>query len=238
VDPEAVGAGGKAKKDKKEPEKRVITTSGTASVRVKPDSARVYFRVETYAPTVPAARLDNGEKTRKLLAAVKSLKIANLKMKSDDVNVTLVMQSDRPRVGELPKVLGYHVSSSFTVLVENEDATKLAELAAKVLDSALENGATGVDRVLFFKREMESIRRRALTQAVEDALANARAMATGAQEKVIESIAISNEPRYAYGNVNPGVQNTIWIGQVNEGATPLVAGDLEVTCNVSVTCRY
>jgi uncharacterized protein YggE len=227
-------AGGK---DKKEAEKRLVTTSGTATIRVRPDSARVFFTVETYAPQIREARSENAQKTRKILEAVKALKIANLKMKSDNVNVNLVMSQERTPT-TLPKLLGYHVTNSFTVLVENDDAVKLGDFASQILDAALENGATGISRIMFFKKNEQALRREVLTKAVEDAMTNARALARGAEEKVVESVSINGEPRYFYPT---GTSNTFQVQDFNPGAggnTPVVAGGLEISCTVSVTCKY
>jgi uncharacterized protein len=225
-------------KDKKEVEKRLLTTNGTATIRVKPDSARVFFTVETYGEQIREARTANAQKTRKILEAVKALKIANLKTKSDNVNVDLVRSQERTPT-TLPKLLGYHVTNSFTVLVENDDAVKLGDFASQILDAALENGATGVSRIMFFKKNEEGVRREALTKAVENAMTNARALARGADEKVLESITITNnEPRYFY---NPGVSNTFNVQDINwggAGGTPVVVGALEITCTVNVTCKY
>jgi len=221
-------------------DKRVLTTSGTATIRVKPDSARVFFRVETYAAQVKEARADNGRITQKVIQAVRALNIPNLKMKSDNVNVTVVTNQQRVGMGELPKILGYHIVSSFTVLAENDDARKLGEQAARLLDTALENGATGVDRVTFFKKETGELRRQVLTKAVEDAMHNARSLARGADEKIKESVTIADTPQYGGFDLNNNafVQNTILLPQRGGEATPLVAGDLEINCHVSVTCRY
>jgi uncharacterized protein YggE len=239
---QAVGQGtvvaGPAGAAGKEKEKRLLTTSGTATIRVKPDSARVFFRVETYAPQVKEARADNGRINQKIIQAVKALNINNLKMKTDNVNVTIVTNQNRVGMGELPKILGYHVISSFTVLVENDDARKLGEQAARVLDTALENGATGVDRVAFFKKDTIELRRQILTKAVEDAMSNARALARGADEKLKESLTIADTPQYYFRGNNDFTQNTILTPQVGGEVTPLVAGDLELNCHVSVTCRY
>jgi uncharacterized protein len=224
---------------KKEVEKRLLTTSGSATIRVKPDSARVFFTVETYSPQVKEARADNAQKTRKIMEAIKALKIANLKTKSDNVNVVLVMSQDRTPT-TLPKLLGYHITNSFTVLVENEDAVKLGKSASEILDAALENGVTGVGRIMFFKKDSQALRREALTKAVEDAMTNARALARGADEKVLESVTINGEPRYF--SIPDGLSNTMNVQDINlggaGGSTPVVAGALEITCNVSVTCRY
>ena len=37
-------------------EKRSVSTSGTATVRIKPDAARVFFGVQTFSTTVQGAR--------------------------------------------------------------------------------------------------------------------------------------------------------------------------------------
>src|SRR5262245_10225119 len=65
----------------------VLRTSGTATVRVTPDLARVYFGVQTQAATVKEARLENNARIRKIMDALAALKIENLKMKSSDVQV-------------------------------------------------------------------------------------------------------------------------------------------------------
>jgi uncharacterized protein YggE len=225
-------------KSSKDVDKRVLTTSGQASLRVKPDSARVFFRVENYGQQVRESRQENARRVKKVMEALGALKIENLKMKSTNMIVNPVVHHYRPEEMKLPTVLGYHVVNSFTVLVENEDAVKLAELAGKVLDSALESGATGVEQIVFFKRNVDMVRRQALTKAVEEAMANARALAQGADEKIAQSITISGEPRVLYGG---RMQNTLQQVAFNPGGggdTPLVAGDLEITCNVNITCRY
>lgn len=222
---------------KKDDDKRVLTTSGQSSVRVKPDSARVFFRVENYGQQIRESRADNAHQVKKVIEALRALKIRGLKMKSTNVTVQSVIHNFPNEQMKLPKVLGYHVINSFTVLVENDDAVKLAEAASKLLDTALENGATGVEQIVFFKRNVEDIRRQALTKAVEEAMANARALARGADEKIAAAISISGEPRVFYGG---RTQNTLQNAFFPDNGTdtPLVAGDLEITCNVSVTCRY
>lgn len=223
---------------KKDDDKRVLTTSGQSSLRVKPDSARVFFRVENYGLQVRESRADNAQKVKKVMDALQALKIPNLKMKSSNMSVQPVIHNFQHSEMKLPKVLGYHVTNSFTVLVENEDAIKLAEAASKVLDTALENGATGVEQIVFFKRNVEDIRRQALTKAVEEAMANARALARGADEKIASAISISGEPRVFYGGRTQNTLQNVAFPSGNDSDTPLVAGDLEITCNVSVTCRY
>lgn len=224
---------------KKDADKRVLTTSGQASVRVKPDSARVFFRVENYGKQVGEAREENARRVKKVMDALQALKIENLKMKSTNVGVNQVVHNYRHEEMKLPVVLGYHVVNSFTVLVESEDSAKLAALAGKVADAALESGATGMEQIVFFKRNVDMVRRQALTKAVEEAMANARALAQGADEKIAESLTISGAPQVAYsGRMQNTYQQQVPFNNGGGSDTPLVAGDLEITCQVSITCRY
>jgi uncharacterized protein YggE len=220
-------------------DKRTLSTAGTGVIRIKPDSARVFFRVETIAPDIKSARDENAKKVKRVQNGLGALKIDGLKMKSDNVSVTLVYDSHTPHL--LPKILGYKVTHSFTALITNEDPVKLSEGASKMVDASLEAGANAIEQVVFFRRQTNELRREALTKAVEDAMANARALAAGAKKMIIEPITIAGEPRYHFPATNQRFQNAINFdmpGGGDEGPTPLVAGELEITCTVNVTCRY
>ena len=91
------------------------------------------------------------------------LKIPDLKSKSDNVTVQQITENNSGR--ELPHLLGYHITNTFTVLVENEDRTKLSNDAGRVLDAVLENSSTGVSQITFFKKgtDVAKLKREAIT---------------------------------------------------------------------------
>src|SRR5262249_12302623 len=93
-----------------------LNPSGSATVRLKTSSARVFLRVETYAAKIDTARAENNRITREIIDAVRGLKINNIKMKSANVNINLVTDQ-REKPSELPRVLGYHLTNTFTVLI-------------------------------------------------------------------------------------------------------------------------
>src|SRR5262245_650146 len=175
----------------KEKEKRTLTTSGSATVRVKPDSARVFLTVQTIATTIREARTKNNGHVKKVMDALAALKIANLKTKTGDVQVEMIYARHDRNETRLPELLGYRLTHTFTVLVQNEDTAKLGAGASLVLDTALENGVTAVQRVAFFRNDLNEPRRKALTQAVEDARANAQALASGARATITDTLTIS-----------------------------------------------
>jgi uncharacterized protein YggE len=224
---------------KKEP--NTLRTTGTATVRIKPDTARVFFGVQTQDPTVSKARTENNRRVRKIMEALSALKISDLKTKTSDVQVDILY--GRADGGQLPPITGYRVSTTFTVLVTDDDPAKLGGQASRVLDAALESGANSVQQVVFLsKNGMTDARRKALTQAVEDALANARALAAGAKKGQVEAFTIEGHPVYRdrySGARNQMVQvANVALPEGGEGEGLLVVGELEVTCQVSVACSF
>jgi uncharacterized protein YggE len=218
-------------------ERRTITTAGTATLKIKPDSARVFFGVQTIGKTVKAAREENNALSKKVIDALMALKIPDLKMKTADISIELV-QAQQQNPTTLPQVLGYRVTNSYTVLVQDSDSAKLSQNASRVLDTALENGANFVQQIVAFRHDDAEIKQKALTSAVEAALANAKAIAAGAKVQILDTFAINGEPEYSYGRGQCGLTNQLVVGGAGVGETPVIMGDLEITIRVSVTCTY
>lgn len=223
---------------KKEP--HVLRTSGTATVRIKPDAARVFFAVQTSAATIKETRTDNNARVRKIMAALTALKIPDLKSKTSDVHVDIIY--GRQDLNQLPPILGYRITNSFTVLVQDEDPAKLGALASQVLDGALENGANSVQQIAFLSKEgLSQARRKALQLAVEDALANAKALGAGAKKENLETVTIDGQPTYRdpYSGRHAMMQSmNVAIPAGGGQEASMVIGDLEVTCNVNVSCTF
>jgi uncharacterized protein YggE len=219
-------------------DKRTITTSGAATLKVKPDAARVFFGVQTAAKTIQEARKENSNRSRKVIDALRALNIPDLKMKTADINVQVVYEQQRDEL-HLPQVLGYRVTNSFTALVKDKDSIRLGANASRVLDAALENGANIVQQMVAFREDEADVRREGLSKAVEAALANATAIADGAKVRIKDTITLQGQPEYTYGQGQCGLTNRIVVaGEGAAGDTPVIVGDLEVTIRVNVTCTY
>jgi len=218
-------------------DKRTITTAGTATLKVKPDAARIYFGVQTVAKTIQEARKENSSQSRKVVNALSALNVPDLKMKTADINVQVVYEQKRGEL-HLPKILGYQVTNSFTALVQDKDAARLGANASRVLDTALENGANLVQQIVAFREDEAEIRREGLSKAVEAGLANAAAIAAGAKVRIKDTFTLQGQPEYTYGQGQCGLTNRIVVAGEAVGDTPVIVGDLEVTIRVSVTCTY
>jgi uncharacterized protein len=221
----------------KDKDPRKIQTSGSATLRVKPNRARLFLAVETTFPTVKQARAVNKQAVENVITAIQGLRIADLKMKSTNVEMDVV-HSKPEKQDILPVILGYRVTYTFTVLVAGEDTEKLASAAAKVLDTALENGANTLQQIVFFRDDLTEIRRQTLTKATEDAVANAQALAAGAKRTVADILNIDSNPEHSFTAVHNPMSNSILAQPAPGNSTELVAGDVEVTCRVSVTATF
>ena len=214
---------------------RKVTTSGVATARVKPDAARIFFGVQTMAPTIKQARAESSEKVKKVLNALSALSIPDLKMKTSDVSVELLQRQQG--ADKLPEVAGYRITNSFTVLITGKDPQKLGQTAGHVLDAALEAGANHVQQIAIFKQDTTEAKRQALAKAVEEAIANAAALAEGAKAKIKDTIDISGQPQYYFG-ARSQTANTVQALDGGGEEMPVLAGEVEVSCHVSVTCIY
>ncbi len=219
-------------------DKRTISTSGAASLKVKPDAARISFGVQTAAPTIQEARKENTSRSRKVIDALRALNIPELKLKTADINVRVVYERQQDEL-HLPKVLGYQVTNSFTALVKDKDAVRLGGNASRLLDTALENGANQVEQIVAFREDEAELRREGLSKAVEVALANANAIAAGAKVKIKDTFTLQGQPEFTYGPMQCGLTNRIVVaGEGATGDTPILVGDLEVVIRVNITCSY
>lgn len=214
---------------------RTITVEGTGTVLGKPDSARIFLTVVTTGKTVAGVREENSQVVGRVQAAILALKLPDLKSRTRDSSLS-IEYADRDRL----RIAGYQMRHSFSVVVTEPDVEKLGQTAARVLDVGLENGVNSGGSVEFFKADDSTMKRLSMTKAVEDALANAQAHATGANVKLTNVLQITNvdaELRDRFGGWNSrlGVQGGIGGG----GEVPSFAtGDWAVSSKVRIVVGY
>jgi uncharacterized protein YggE len=210
--------------------KRTITAFGSATVTGKLDMGRVYLSVVTSEKTVDAARVENARVVSKVRDAILALKLADLKTRTTDTRVSIHHQRDEPY-----KITGYEVGHSFTMLVKESDPEKLGIAAGRILDAGLKNGVNRDGSIEFFKENDADMRRQAMSEAVEDALANAKAHAAGANVKVLDVVEIDG----SLERFEPsGFGSQLGGGRYNETSISVSAGAWNVSRRVRIVCRY
>ncbi|MFH1656030.1 MAG: SIMPL domain-containing protein [Candidatus Omnitrophota bacterium] len=217
---------------------RLISTRGEARIWINPDSARVFLGIETMSQNISAARDENARNIKKVMDALKSLKIKDMKTKAPSYNVSLVKEKeyDATRQGRLPNIIGYKVTQNFTVLLKNDDPKVLSNDAASVIDTALNNGVNIISEVMFFKQDDSDGKREALKLAVQNAISNAEAIATTAGVSIKDYTTISSSTSYMSPRSQMRQMMNVESDMGGGADTTLVAGQIAINVNVSLSC--
>jgi uncharacterized protein YggE len=167
-----------------------IVTTGQSVVRVTPDRATVYIGVMTRASTAAAAAAQNAPRQRAVLDTIRASGVPAEQLATHNYRATPEMQYDRE--GRTPpRVTGYIVNNTVRVELRRIDQV------GGVIDASLAKGANQVNGIEFSVSTADDARRKALSQAVAQARADAEAMAAAAGGRLGELIELSTSaPAY------------------------------------------
>jgi uncharacterized protein YggE len=217
------------------PPANTVTTQGHGEVKVRPDSLSVMVMVESKADTLAAARNETNSKMQAIISAVKGLNISGLKLETQGVNVYPI--HGEPQKNKLPRVIGYQVSNSLNVSVIAAPADKLGEDGSRIVDTALNAGATNVGGLNFFVNDMAPARGKALELAVKDANANAQAMAKAAGIALTGIYNMEGNPQF--GGYMPRPMYSMKAMAAAEAApTPIETGEATVSSDVTIRFKF
>lgn len=205
------------------PSPPVIVTHGEATIKRAPDQAWVGIAAETRA-SAPA------EAQRTAAEAMKSVQSALAKagLPADAIRTTgYSLQPDMEYVNGRGRVKGYIVRNQIEVRVD--DLQKLSG----VIDAAGGSGATSMSGLRFDLKDRAAAEREALTLAVRDAMARARALASGAQISLGGILRIEDA-----GEVRqPVPYMAMRVESAAPAQTPVSPGEIEIRSQVTVSVR-
>jgi len=197
------------------PAVKKITVTGTATVAVKPDAARLTFGVQTTMPDLKGARAENDKQVRKLVGSLVTLGYTGVDIQAVPGSVNSVSTTDP--AGPAGPVMTRQVQTTITVFVREKDVEKLREMVIKLADTASENGGAlsnaddglplalrgRVGRAMmetsqgpqieWLTQQVGEARREAIKKAVADARANALAAVPDAKLELVEVTVLSAE---------------------------------------------
>jgi uncharacterized protein len=142
-----------------------IATSGRGEVRIPPTRAIVAFNVDNFARNAAVAASDNARTSQATIAALKSVGVKDTDISNGGYSVYPDFEKGKPR--------GFNARNIIRVEVPIADV-------GKVVDTALEVGATSVSPIQFMGGDLAVVRRDALKRAVAEARRDAEALADAA----------------------------------------------------------
>ena len=194
-----------------------ISVSASAKVSLTPDVARVSLGVTITKPTVKAARAAAAAAMTSVLAAVKSLGIAD-----SDIQTVGLSLSPQYATGSSTKIVGYTVGNQIQVTVRDLDK------ADDVVDTAVAKGATDMNGISFDIADPAKALNDARVKAIAEAQVSAAAMASAAHVTLGAVVSITDtspaSPVY-YGAL---------LRSAADAATPIQAGSQDVSATVTV----
>ena len=216
--------------------KSVVSTSGTATVKVNPDKISVTIGVETDGETAKEAAAKNAELMEKVLAALRELGISD-QISTSWYNVFPVYEHRSPPCIEIypqppecalkSELTGYRIHNSVTATLDAD------ENVGEVIDAAVAAGTTNVSGAYFFISEetQQEIR----DSLIADAIDNARSRAEKAADAV--SMDISGVKSIHLNDVYFPVLYKELAAQADaSGAstTPILPGEQSISMTVQV----
>jgi uncharacterized protein len=186
---------------------RLITTSGSAEIRVAPSRVVLTFGVETFNPDLAVAKRDNDSRTSAIIALAKELGVAPKDVQTDYIFVEPEYQYVGNSETRAKKLMHYLVRKTVVVLLR--DTTKFEN----ILSGALERGATHILRVRFEVDNLKQHRDKARSDAIRAARDKAQALAGELGAKLGRVMNIQD-----YGSYDPALYyGTSWNREYDGG---------------------
>lgn len=200
--------------------RRLVRATGDATLSVKPDQAKINVGVVTQANTAQEASTQNATQVDAVLNRLRQVLGAVGEMKT--IGYSLTPNYKYPQGGGTPTLTGFTASN--TVEVTTNDLS----LIGKVIDTAIQAGATNVQGLRFTLKDAESLRAVALAMAAKQARAHAEGIATGLGIR-LGAVIMAQEG--AVVSVQPLDTRATTVGTT---PTPIETGTVEIHATVTV----
>lgn len=207
---------------------RTLTLTGRAEVKAAPDMAVISAGTVSEAETARAALTANNETMAAVLKTIRNAGVAEKDIQTSNFSVQ-PKYTYPPRASDgtqdAPKIVGYTVSNTVTVIVRELD--KLGG----VMDAVVSSGVNQMNGLDFTIAEAEPMRNEARKAAVADALARARLYAEAAGVKLGPIRTITEE---SFVRPPQPVGRMMMEAKMADAAVPVAQGEqvIEATVNI------
>ena len=202
-----------------------VMVVGDSRVQAQPDTAILTISVVTQNRAAIQAQQENAAKNDEVVRVLKTVAGAGAEVKTSGYSV----QPQRVYTeGQPPTITGYEVRNSITVTTS--DLTKVGP----IIDAAAQAGSNDISGIAFTLRQDRPARDRALGEATQEAVGQARMIANALGGRVVRIVEVQEEgfqqrppvPVYQTENFLAGAKSAV--------ATPIEVGSLEITSRVQV----
>ncbi len=203
-----------------------ITVSGSGTINVVPDIAKLNFGISVQKKTASEAMDTLSEKASNVIATLTNAGVKKEDIKTTSINLRPVYQWDKDSRKNV--LIGYEASESFTV-----DSS--IKKAGNLLTLAVNSGANKVYGISFDVSKKDALQNEAITKAMENAKKKAEASLKNTNYKItgIKTISIQSHNYYPviYRDLaGKSVENNVNV--------PVEGGSLTIKANVQVIFTF
>ena len=202
-----------------------ITLASFGEARTAPDQATISMGVMTEAPTAAEAMAQNRTRMNAVVAAIRAQGVAERDIQTSNLNLN---PQQVYRENEAPRITGYQVSNTVTVLVRD-----LARLGP-VVDAVVRSGANQVHGISFGLANVDAQSEEARRMAVRNIQRKAEQYASAMGMRVARLVSLSESGGYTPPRPMPMARMAMMDVAANQ--TPVQPGEVEV--RVDVTAVY
>lgn len=193
-----------------------VRASGEGVVNYKPDLMKLTINVTTQADTADQAAQDNATRTTAVISAVQKALGIGGEIRTIGYSVNPIYKYPQ---GSQPVLAGYTASNTI------EATTLDLSSPGRIIDAAVQAGASNVSGLTFGLKDPQPARAAALKLATQTALASAGAIASGLGARIgaVVSVEEASAVRVVTTDRTAAVAST---------TTPIETGTLEVRASV------
>ena len=204
---------------------RTMTMSEQGVAKAAPDQAQFSTGVVTQDRTAALALVANSRAMNAVFTTLKKLGIADKDIKTSNFSLSPQYQVYKPGTTGPQRIVGYEVSNTVNVTVEDFDRT------GAVLDALVSSGSNQIDNISFSIRDTSALLKEAREAAVKDAIVRAQTFAKAAGVTLGPILSIQEggeQPRPMY-------RAMAMMAGPDANPPPVAGGEQSVTANVTIT---
>ena len=206
-----------------QPAPRTITMSGEGSAKSAPDEANLSAGVTSDGKTAILALGANSRAMNAVFATLKKLGIADKDIQTSNFSLSPQYETYKPGTSGPQRIVGYEVSNTVDVTVEDMSRT------GAVLDALVSSGSNQIGGISFSIRDTTALLAKAREAAVKDAILRAHTYADAAGVSLGPILSLqeggSDAPRPMYKAM----------AMMAAAPPPIAGGEQAVSASVSIT---
>ena len=201
---------------------RVLHVTGRGEISLPTVYTEIRLGVDRHAKTAGVAHREAAKESDRLVRFLKSKKVMDLQ--TTGISLQPIYDSSKLSSASEAGIREYRAVNTVVFRVKTEDA-------GTVIDGAVKEGASRIDRLTFLPEpaELEKARKEALRRAVSDAKAQAETVLSVLNLSIKEIVQIHVDERGS----GPILQTEMRMVQ-----TPVVGGNATVTARVTLQVKY